>query len=66
MLAPHASVGAADTARHCGLSFTTNIEDPSMKLSAFLIAGTLLLAASAARAQGINDAQIASIVVTAN
>jgi putative membrane protein len=37
-----------------------------MKLSAFLIAGTLLLPASAARAQGINDAQIASIVVTAN
>ena len=37
-----------------------------MKLSTFLIAGTLLLPASAARAQGINDAQIASIVVTAN
>jgi len=37
-----------------------------MKLFAFLIAGTLLLSASAARAQGINDAQIASIVVTAN
>ena len=37
-----------------------------MKLSAFLIAGTLLLSTSAARAQGINDAQIASIVVTAN
>ena len=37
-----------------------------MKPFAFLIAGTLLLPASAARAQGINDAQIASIVVTAN
>jgi putative membrane protein len=66
MLAPHTSVGAADMARHYGRSFTLNTEDPSMKLSAFLIAGTLLLPASAARAQGINDAQIASIVVTAN
>jgi putative membrane protein len=66
MLAPHTCVGAADTARHCGLSFTLNTEDPSMKPFAFLIAGTLLLPASAARAQGINDAQIASIVVTAN
>ncbi len=37
-----------------------------MKPSAFLIAGTLLLPGSAVRAQGINDAQIASIVVTAN
>jgi putative membrane protein len=37
-----------------------------MKLSAVLIAGSLLLPASVVRAQGINDAQIASIVVTAN
>jgi putative membrane protein len=37
-----------------------------MKSTAFLIAGTLLLPVSIARAQGINDAQIASIVVTAN
>jgi putative membrane protein len=37
-----------------------------MKLSAFLIASTLLLPVSTAHAQAINDAQIASIVVTAN
>jgi putative membrane protein len=36
-----------------------------MKVSAILIAGSLLLPA-AARAQGVTDAQIASIVVTAN
>jgi putative membrane protein len=37
-----------------------------MKLSAIVIAGLLLAPASGASAQGINDAQIASIVVTAN
>jgi putative membrane protein len=37
-----------------------------MKLSAFLIAGALVLPASVARAQAIDDAQIAAIVVTAN
>jgi putative membrane protein len=37
-----------------------------MKLSAIVIAGSLLLPAAGATAQGINDAQIASIVVTAN
>jgi putative membrane protein len=37
-----------------------------MKLSAIVIAGLLLAPAAGASAQGINDAQIASIVVTAN
>jgi putative membrane protein len=37
-----------------------------MKVAAIVIAGSLLLAAAGASAQGINDAQIASIVVTAN
>ena len=37
-----------------------------MKLSAIVIAGSLLLPASGATAQGVTDAQIASIVVTAN
>jgi putative membrane protein len=37
-----------------------------MKVSAIVIAGSLLLPAAGAFAQGITDAQIASIVVTAN
>jgi putative membrane protein len=37
-----------------------------MKSTAFLIVGTLFLPLSFARAQAIDDAQIASIVVTAN
>lgn len=37
-----------------------------MKLSAIVIAGLLLAPAAAASAQTVNDAQIASIVVTAN
>jgi putative membrane protein len=37
-----------------------------MKLSAIVIAGLLLAPATGAWAQGVNDAQIASIVVTAN
>ena len=37
-----------------------------MKLSSILLTGTLVLSAAAAHAQGLNDAQIASIVVTAN
>ncbi len=37
-----------------------------MKVAAIVIASSLLLAAAGASAQGINDAQIASIVVTAN
>ena len=37
-----------------------------MKVSAIVVAGSLLLPAAGAFAQGINDAQIASIVVTAN
>ena len=37
-----------------------------MKMSAIVVAGLLLAPATAARAQGVSDAQIASIVVTAN
>jgi len=37
-----------------------------MKVSAIVVAGSLVAFAGSARAQGINDAQIASIVVTAN
>ena len=37
-----------------------------MKRTTMLVAGSLLLAAASAFAQGVNDAQIASIVVTAN
>jgi putative membrane protein len=37
-----------------------------MKLSGFVLAGLFLVAASTVSAQGITDAQIASIVVTAN
>lgn len=37
-----------------------------MKASALVVAGSLLVAATGASAQGVNDAQIASIVVTAN
>jgi putative membrane protein len=37
-----------------------------MKVSAFVLTGALLLSAAAVSAQGINDAQIAKIVVTAN
>ena len=37
-----------------------------MKLSAASVAGLFVVAIAAAQAQGINDAQIASIVVTAN
>jgi putative membrane protein len=37
-----------------------------MKLSAIAVAGTLLLLPAGTSAQGINDAQIAQIVVTAN
>jgi putative membrane protein len=37
-----------------------------MKLSSILAASALVLSAAVAHAQGINDAQIASIVVTAN
>jgi putative membrane protein len=37
-----------------------------MKLSAVSVAGLFVVAIAAAQAQGINDAQIASIVVTAN
>jgi predicted outer membrane protein len=37
-----------------------------MKVSAFVITGALLLSVAGASAQGINDAQIAKIVVTAN
>ena len=37
-----------------------------MKFSALIIAGGLVFAAAPTHAQGINDAQIASIVVTAN
>lgn len=37
-----------------------------MKVSAIVIAGSLLLPGAAGAAQSINDAQIASIVVTAN
>ena len=37
-----------------------------MKLSAIVLAGSLLLPATGATAQGVTDAQIASIVVTAN
>ncbi len=37
-----------------------------MKFSSFVLAGLLLAPAAAVSAQGVNDAQIASIVVTAN
>lgn len=37
-----------------------------MNVSAIMVAGSLLCFAASASAQGINDAQIASIVVTAN
>ena len=37
-----------------------------MKVSALVLAGSLLLPAATAFAQGVNDAQIAAIVVTAN
>jgi len=37
-----------------------------MTRSFFIVAGSLLLSAAAAAAQGVNDAQIASIVLTAN
>jgi putative membrane protein len=37
-----------------------------MKVSAFVVAGSLVAFAGTARAQGITDPQIASIVVTAN
>lgn len=37
-----------------------------MKVSALIMAGALLIPAAAVSAQGIDDAQIASIVVTAN
>ena len=37
-----------------------------MKVSAIAIAGSLFFAVAGASAQGVNDAQIASIVVTAN
>ena len=37
-----------------------------MKLTLFIVAGALLVPAAAVSAQAINDAQIASIVVTAN
>ena len=37
-----------------------------MKVSAIVVAGSLLFVAAGASAQGVNDAQIASIVVTAN
>jgi putative membrane protein len=37
-----------------------------MKVSALVLAGSLLVPAAAVSAQGINDAQIAAIVVTAN
>lgn len=37
-----------------------------MKVSAAIVSTLLVVSAGAARAQGINDAQIASIVVTAN
>lgn len=37
-----------------------------MKVSVFVITGALLLSVAGASAQGINDAQIAKIVVTAN
>lgn len=37
-----------------------------MRLSALVVAGCLLIPASIASAQAVNDAQIASIVVTAN
>jgi putative membrane protein len=37
-----------------------------MKVSAFVITGVVLLSVAGASAQGINDAQIAKIVVTAN
>jgi putative membrane protein len=37
-----------------------------MKISAIVVAGALSFAAAGALAQGVNDAQIASIVVTAN
>ncbi len=37
-----------------------------MRVSAIVIASTLLFAVAGASAQGVNDAQIASIVVTAN
>ena len=37
-----------------------------MKVSAIVIAGSLLVASAAAHAQGVTDPQIASIVVTAN
>jgi putative membrane protein len=42
------------------------LEEYRMKLSAIVIAGLLLAPLGSASAQGINDAQIASIVVTAN
>jgi len=38
----------------------------SMKVSVVLVAGLLLAPAAGAFAQGVDDAQIASIVVTAN
>jgi len=37
-----------------------------MKLSAFVVAGLMLMPAASASAQGVTDPQIASIVVTAN
>jgi putative membrane protein len=37
-----------------------------MRVSAIVVAGSLLLPVAGASAQGVNDAQIASIVVTAN
>jgi putative membrane protein len=37
-----------------------------MKVSAIVVAGTLLMPVAGASAQGVSDAQIASIVVTAN
>src|SRR4051794_7244853 len=41
-------------------------ERATMKMSVALVGGLLLIAATGASAQGVDDAQIAAIVVTAN
>jgi putative membrane protein len=50
-------------ARHAA---ALRVGEASMRLSAVLIAGALFVPAAAVSAQGVTDAQIAAIVVTAN
>src|SRR5689334_12793254 len=48
------------------MSLTSHFWRNRMKFSALFVAGSLLCVAATVSAQGVNDAQIASIVVTAN